>query len=59
MSEKYFVTRLPEFDLENVYLAKIDLRVVNVDYIIETKMQELLLDLLIRKGSFVRVSVFY
>lgn len=59
LSAKYHVTRLPELDLDDVYLVKLELRIVNVDYVIETKMQELLLDLLIRKGKFVRVSVFY
>lgn len=59
MSLKYLTTRLPNFDIEGIYTVKFDLRIVNTDYIIENKMRELLLDLLINRGSYVRVRVFY
>lgn len=59
MSAKYLTTRLPNLDIEGIYTVKFDLRIVNTEYIIENKIRELLLDLLINRGSYVRVKVFY
>lgn len=58
-SKKYEVVRLPEFDLENVFTARISFNVRNVDYIIENQVREFLLDLLISRGKYIRISVFY
>lgn len=58
-SKNYSVVRVPEFDLEGVLTARIDIKVSNVEYIIESKVRELLLDLLIYQGKYIRVSVLY
>lgn len=59
MSKKYNVIRLPELDLENVITTRVNIKVNNVDYIIENYVREYLLDLLIYSGKYVRVNVFY
>lgn len=59
MGKSYSITRLPEFDLDDIMTVRIDIKVNNVDYIIEAKLRELLLDLLINSGTYVRVSVYY
>src|SRR5690554_1813666 len=58
-SKNYSVVRVPEFDLENVFTARISFNVRNVDYIIENQVREFLLDLLISRGKYIRISVFY
>jgi hypothetical protein len=35
-----------------------DVSLINVDYVIEAKIREMLLELLIHSGKFVRISVF-
>jgi len=35
------------------------LKVKNVDYLIEANVRNLLLDMLVHQGTFIRVSVFY
>ncbi|VEU80874.1 hypothetical protein [Haploplasma axanthum] len=59
ISDKYSVTRIPDLDMENIYTVRIDMRVNNVDYIIESKVRDLLLELMINRGSYVRISVYY
>lgn len=59
ISKNYHIVRIPELDLEDVITARIDITMPNVDYLIENKVRELLLDLLICQGKFVRVSVLY
>ena len=59
LSKKYNTSRVPELDLEGVLTTKIDLRVNNIDYLIENKIRELLLDLLIYQGKYIRLNVYY
>lgn len=59
MSNSYSVSRLLELDLENVLTARIDMQVVNNQHVIEAKVREFLLDLLINRGKYVRVSVYF
>lgn len=59
LSKKYNVMRLPDLDMEGILTARVDIRSNNVDYIIETKVRDFLLDLLIHQGKFIRVNVFY
>ncbi|MDY0277734.1 MAG: hypothetical protein RBQ97_06585 [Acholeplasma sp.] len=58
-NKNYTVVRLPEYDMKNVFTARIDMKVANVEYIIDSKVRELLLDLLINHGTYVRISVYY
>lgn len=58
-SNFHSITRLPEFDLDNILTVRIDFKIVNVEYLIEAQMREILLDLLINRGKYVRVSVYY
>lgn len=59
IAQSYAITRLPSLDLENVITVRIDVRVNNVNYLIEAKTREILLDLLVNRGKYVRVSVYY
>ncbi len=58
-SQEYTVTELDELSDENYNTVRIDIPSINVDYMIESKIRELLLSLLINHGKFVRVSVYY
>lgn len=59
MSKNYAITRMPELDLENIITVRIDTKVNNIDYVIEARIREILIDLLVNRGKYVRVSVFY
>lgn len=59
LSKKYNMSRIPELDLEGVLTTKIDIRVNNVDYLIENNIREILLDLLIYQGKYIRLNVYY
>ena len=39
LSKNYSVIRIPEYDLDGVITARIDMKVSNVDYIIESKVR--------------------
>ncbi|MBU1094099.1 MAG: hypothetical protein KKH01_06530 [Firmicutes bacterium] len=58
-SKEYSVTELDELSDEAYNTVRIDIPCINVDYMIESKIRELLLSLLIHHGKFVRVSVYY
>jgi len=58
-SKEYTITELDDLSDEAYLTVRIDLPCINVDYIIESKIRELLLSLLIHHGKFVRVSVYY
>ncbi len=58
-SNEYTVTALDDLSDETYLTVRVDIPSLNVDYIIESKIRELLLSLLINHGKFVRVSVFY
>lgn len=59
ISKNYAVTRIPELDLENIITVRIDTKVSNINYVIEARVREILIDLLINRGKYVRVSVYY
>ena len=59
MSKTYAITRLYDLDLNGIYTIRIDLKVTNNEHVIESKVRELLLDLLINRGKYVRVNVYY
>ena len=55
----YQATRLDDLSDEQYITARIDIPSVNIDYMIEAKIRELLLSLMINHGQFVRISVYY
>lgn len=59
LSKSYSVTRIPSLDLEGVLTARIDAKVNNVDYLIEEKVRQILIELLVYQGKYIRVSVYY
>ncbi len=59
MSKNYNVTALSDLKVDKYYTARIDIQSINDDYVIETKVRDLLLSLMINAGTFVRVSVYY
>ncbi len=58
-SKEFPVTQLDDLSEEDYLTVRIDIPTVNVDYMIESKIREVLLGLLIHHGKFVRISVFY
>lgn len=58
-SKEYAVTELDELSDDEYNTVRIDIPCINVDYMIESKIRELLLSLLINHGKFVRISVYY
>ncbi|PKK96586.1 MAG: hypothetical protein CVV58_05610 [Tenericutes bacterium HGW-Tenericutes-3] len=58
-SEDYAITELDDLSDEAYLTVRVDIPCINVDYVIESKIRELLLSLLINHGKFVRVSVYY
>ena len=59
MSKTYQLTPLTDLKVEQYLTARIDIQSINDDYVIETKVRDLLLNLMINGGTFVRVSVYY
>lgn len=59
MATTYSTTRIEELSEDDYITARVDVPVLNVDYMIEAKVREILLELLINNGKFVRISVFY
>ena len=55
----YSLFRLDDLSEDDYLTARIDVSLINVDYVIEAKIREMLLELLIHSGKFVRISVFY
>ncbi|HAX03280.1 MAG: hypothetical protein A2Y45_01035 [Tenericutes bacterium GWC2_34_14] len=58
-TEDYAITRMEELSDEAYLTARVDLPSINVDYMIESKIREVLLSLLVHHGHFVRISVYY
>jgi len=58
-SKEFPVTHLDDLSEEDYLTVRIDIPSINVDYMIESKIREVLLGLLIHHGKFVRISVFY
>ncbi len=59
MSKNYQLTPLSDLKVDEYLTARIDIQSINDDYVIETKVRDLLLNLMINGGTFVRVSVYY
>lgn len=52
------VKRLPHYDVDDSVTVKIEMPLINSDFIIESKIRELLLSLLTSRGKFVRINVY-
>ncbi len=59
ISSEYKVTRLSSFKYENYLTVRIDVNTINNEYLIETKIRDILLSLMIYHGKYVRISVYY
>lgn len=59
IAKNYHLTRLTDLKVEQYLTARIDIQSINDDYVIENKVRDLLLSLMINAGTFVRVSVYY
>jgi hypothetical protein len=55
----FSAVRLDDLSEEAYITARIDVPSVNVDYMIESKIREVLLSLMVHHGQFVRISVYY
>ena len=58
-TEDYQITRLEDLSDDAYLTVRVDLPSINVDYMIESKIREVLLSLLVHHGHFVRISVYY
>ncbi|MFH0767212.1 MAG: hypothetical protein V1920_03875, partial [Bacillota bacterium] len=58
-SKEYMITELEDLSDDDYLTVRVDIPSINVDYMIESKIRELLLSLLIHHGKFVRISVYY
>lgn len=56
---EYKTNVLPDLSDEDTITVRIDIECHNVDYVIESKIGDALLSLLIHHGKYVRVSVYY
>lgn len=59
MAKSCHLTPLTDLKVDQYLTARIDIQSINDDYVIETKVRDLLLTLMIHSGTFVRVSVYY
>ena len=59
MGKTYQVVPLNDLKVDQYLTARIDIQSINDDYVIETKVRDFLLTLMINNGTFVRVSVYY
>lgn len=59
MQKMYSTKRLDDLSEEDYFTARLDVSLLNVDYVIEAKVREMLLELMIHSGKFVRINVFY
>lgn len=57
--EDYPVMRMNQIETENTYAVRVDIPAPNLDYVIETKIREVLLSMMIHEGRFVRITVYY
>lgn len=58
-SEEYPINRIEDLSNDTYITIRIDQPSLNVDYMIESKIREILLALLINRGHFVRITVYY
>lgn len=59
MKNEYRVTLLDSIKVDGYITARIDLTTVNNEYLIETKIRDVLLSLMVYRGKYVRISVYY
>lgn len=59
MQKEYHVSLLESIKVDDYITARIDLKTVNNDYLIETKIRDVLLSLMVYHGKYVRISVYY
>lgn len=57
--EDFDYIELDDLSEEDYLTVRVDIPSVNVDYMIESKIREVLLSLMINHGKFVRISVYY
>ena len=57
--EDFSATRIEDLSEDDYITAKIDIPSINVEYMIESKIREVLLALMVHHGKFVRISVYY
>jgi len=58
-SEEFPTTKMDDLSEDDYLTVKIDIQTLNIDYMIESKIREVLLALLVHHGTFVRISVYY
>lgn len=58
-SEEFPVTELDDLSDDDYLTVRIDIPSINVDYMIESKIREVLLALMVHHGKFVRITVYY
>jgi hypothetical protein len=58
-SKEYPVTKLADLSEDDYLTVRIDVPTLNIDYMIESKIREVLLALMVYHGKFVRISVYY
>ncbi len=52
-------TPLDDISGEDSYAVRVDVSSANIDYMIESKVQDVLLSMMTHRGRFVRISVYY
>jgi len=58
-SAEHPTTPLEEISSAESYAVRVDVPSANIDYMIEAKVQDVLLTMMTYKGRFVRISVYY
>ena len=58
-ANEYPCKRMPQIDEQDMLTVKIDLPLINSDFIIESKIREVLLSLMSYHGQYVRINVYY
>jgi len=58
-SKEFSVSKLDDLSEADYLTVKIDIPTLNIDYMIESKIREVLLALMVYHGTFVRISVYY
>ena len=59
LGKTYYLARLEALDDKDYYAVRLDIKVANNPYIIETRVRDILLDAIIHGGQYVRISVYY
>ncbi len=59
MKKEYSIHILDTLKVDDYITTKIDLKTVNNEYLIETKIRDVLLSLMVYHGKYVRISVYY